>query len=761
MATIRTTIMVNDMMSQQFRAMNMAMTSVIGSFQSLQSATGNAVDTSSLEAAQRELQQIESQLNQVGQGIQQAGSGPNSLNQQMNQLGNGIQQASTAQRSLNNQINQTQQGIQQANIAQQHLNQSIRVGGNVAAGLLGTLGGIVGMYAIIQGIGEAVNLSDEYTNTAARLEMMNDGLQTTAELQQMIYESAQRSYSAYSDTADIVAKLGTNAAEAFNTNKEAVAFAELLNKQFSIAGTSTEEMNSALLQLTQALGSGVLRGEELNAVFESAPNIIRTISDYLGVSIGEIREMASEGQITADVVKMAMFAAADDINAKFASMPLTWSQLWISFKREAMWAFQDVLAEINNIANSERLLSFFEDIKLSLHVLAQVTLSTIQILASIGGFIYDNWAIIGPIVLGVAGVLLVFAGSMIAVQVATWLATAAVWAWNAAMAANPVVWVIAAIVILISLFYLLIGVINQVTGTSISATGIIAGAFMFLAAHIYNQVAFIWNVFAAFWEFFVNVAQHPIYSVKKLFYNLANSVLDQMIAMTSGWDSFATAFVNAILWAVNEAIKAWNWFVDLLPSDIASKVGLEKGSGFSYTTSFTSDLGNMKKGLDNWLGDAPADYWEAPKMEFQNLRGAWDTGYNFGSDVLGSMGFDLGTEGLKTGFDDLLKGMDAGPGGLGGLQDAVEKGNGAGRDTAGNTKKMADSVDLLADDLKYLKDLAEREAINRYTTGSIKIDVKNDNHINNDMDLDGIIDKFAERLEEAVDTVAEGAEGDV
>lgn len=266
MATIRTAIQINDMMSKQFRAMNMAMMTVIDSFQTLEDVTGNAVDISALNAAQRELQQVEANFNQI------------------------------------------EREIKQAEHAQEKLNQDINRADKLASNLLGTIGAIAGTYFTIQVLGNAISISDEMTNTTARLDMMNDKLQTTAELQQIIYESAQRSYSSYSKTADMVAKLSMNVAEAFDSNKEAVIFAELLNKQFSIAGTSQEEMNSALLQLTQALGSGVLRGEELNAVFEAAPNIIRTISNYLDVSISEIRELASEGKITAEIVKSAMFS---------------------------------------------------------------------------------------------------------------------------------------------------------------------------------------------------------------------------------------------------------------------------------------------------------------------------------------------------------------------------------------------------------------------------------------------------------------------
>jgi len=701
MATIRTTIMVNDMMSQQFRAMNMAMTSVISSFQNLQHTSSNAIDTASLEAAQRELQRIESQMNEV------------------------------------------EQEIRQAENAQENLNRNIRNGTNAANGFLRQLGSIVATYLTLQGLGKVIEISDEYTNTTARLNMMNDGLQTTAELQQMIYESAQRSYGAYADTAALVARIGNNAGEAFKSTAETVAFAELLNKQFSIAGASTEEMNSAILQLTQALGSGVLRGEELNAVFESAPNIIRTIADYLGVSIGEIRGMAKEGELTADIVKSAMFNAADDINAKFASMPLTWSQIWTSLKNEAMWAFQEVLVEINNIANNEKFLGFIDGLKQSLYTLAQIALSTMQVLASIGGFMYDNWDIIGPLLLSMAAAL----GF---VRVALVVVTAATWAWNAALAANPIVWVIALIILLIGLFFAAVAAVNHFAGTSISAIGIIAAGFAYLYTTFYNVIAFMLNLILIFAEFWVNVWSNPVYTIKRLFANLANNALDMAKGMIGSFDSAATNLANMFIDGANMAIKAINWVIDALNKVPGIDIG--KMSEVSHRTSIVADYSGLKSYIDNWVGETPENYWEAPRIEYKSPFDNMVNAYNWGANLFS--GFDLSGASSGQAFDmnELLNTLGNG---LGGLQDAVDAGNGAGKDTAGNTKKLADSVNMAADDLKYLKDLAEREAINRYTTGNVKIDVKNDNHINNDMDIDGIIDRFAEKLEEAVDMVAE------
>lgn len=713
MATIRTSIQIQDGLSQAFRAMNVAMQTTINSFEHLQQASGNAVDISSIEMARRELARAESAFNDIETQISQA-------NQQQNRFNNSIREGTTA-----------------------------------ANAMLSKLLAIVGTYISIQAATDlvrgTVSLSDELTNTTARLNLMNDGLQTTEQLQRMIFESAQRSYGAYDKTADLVGKLGTNARDAFSNTKEIVAFAELLNKEFSNAGTNVESVNSAILQMTQALGSGVLQGEEYKAILEASPTIMHNIADYLEVPIGALKKMASEGQITAEVVKQSMFAASEDINKKFNDMPLTFSQIWQNIKNEALWAFQDVLKGINNTFNSDRFLSFVESAKSALYTIGNATLGIFNTLASVGAFVYDNWFWLGPIILGVAGALATFVTYLAVVQVATWLVTAAQWAWNAAMMANPIGLVIAGIVLLIGFFYAAIATLNHFAGTSISATGIIAGTFMTLNAFLHNIIAGWWNLFASLVEFWANVWFEPTYTIKRLFANLANAALDMATAMIGNFDSAATNLANMFISGANMAITAINWVIDALNNVPGIDIG--KVSEISHRQSITADYSGLKSTINDWVGDTPADYWEAPKMDFKNIGAEWDKGYDWGANLFAGKDND---KDASSSWEDLMSSinmpdLDA----IGGVDSPAAK------KTAGNTAKMAKSMEGSVNELKYMRDLADREAINRYTTRDIKIDVKNENHINNEMDLDGIIDKFAEKLEEAVDITAEGAEVDV
>ena len=730
MATIQTSIQIHDGMTPAFKHMNNAMNIVINSFAALQSASGNAIDTASIEAARQQLAQAGAAFNNI------------------------------------------QNNIQQASHQQQQFNQQIQNGTSAASGLLSKLGAIIGTYLSFQAGQSVVALSDEYTNSVARIDMMNDGLQTTAELQEMIFQAAQRSYGAYTRTADLVGKIGMNAGDAFQTSAEVVQFAELLNKQFGIAGTNAEGISSATLQLTQALGSGVLRGEELNAVFEAAPSIIHTIADYLEVNIGQIREMAKEGLLSAEVVKNAMISATDEINDKFNSMPLTWSQVFEYFKNEALWAFRPLLESINDIANSDRFKSFLESATNSLNMFASAVSFVFNLMVSTGRFIYDNWSLIAPVIGTATTAVVIYTGALLALRTASmlqafWLgvktlalglytatswasvqatiaATGAAWGLNAALYSNPVLLVVMAIVILIGILYLAVAVINKFAGTSISATGIVAGVFSTFGAFIFNIIAFLWNLFASIAEFFVNVWNHKIYSVKRLFANLTNNVLDMGISISSGFDGVATNIANAFIWGANKAISAINWIIDALNQ--IPGVDLGKVGSIGNMDSFTGTLKNIKKGVNAWVGEAPSDYWQAPKMEMKSLGVAWDAGYSWGEGAADKL-----SGAIK--MDNLLKNAGMGSD----LNGALDEIGGKGADTAANTAKMANSMEGSEEDLKYLRDLAEQEVVNRFTTAEISIDMSGmSNSINSEMDLDGVVTYLEEKVYETMTIAAEG-----
>ena len=273
-----------------------------------------------------------------------------------------------------------------------------------------------------------IDLADTMTTTRARIDLMNDGLQTTDELQSMIMASANRSRAAYQTTADAVSKMGIMAKDAFGSNAELIQFTELINKQFTIAGTSAAGVDAAMLQLTQAMSSGVLRGEELNSIFEQAPTIIQTIADYLGVPIGQIRAMAQEGQITSTIVKNAMLSSADEINAKFNAMPMTFAQVWTLAKNIALEAFGPVIQAIGAGAQ----------------------------------WIYENWSTIAPIFWGLAGAAIAYAVALGIQTAATWIANGAAKAFFVTLLSNPLFWIALAVGVVIAALYKMIQAVGGV-----------------------------------------------------------------------------------------------------------------------------------------------------------------------------------------------------------------------------------------------------------------------------------------------------------
>ena len=685
----------------------------------------------------------------------------------------------------NAEFEEMNQTIQQNERQQDRFNQEIEQGANSAGRLTKRIVGALGAYASLMGFKQTLNLSDDLVQTQARLNMMNDGLQSTEELQDMIFASAERSRGSYLATADVVAKLGQRAGDAFASNQETIAFAENLNKMFVVAGASQEEMNSASLQLTQALGSGVLRGEELNAVFESAPNVIQAIADYMDVPIGQIRNMASEGEITADIVKSAMLSATDDINSQFEQMPMTFNQVWMSFKNNALIAFEPILARLSDMANSEQFQTMAQNMVGALVLVANAALGLLDIMASINQFVTDNWSYIEPVIVGIAVAFGLYTAALVAYNTvqavtnflqgiaalkasvlaaatmlqsgATFTATTAQHGLNAALLASPYTWIIIMIAAVIGALYLGGAALNKFAGTSISATGIIAGTFAVLGANIYNMLVAMANHFWTVAEYLVNVWKNPIYSVKRLFAGLASNVLDMAIAITSGFDKTATSIGNAFIAGANKAIEGINWIINAINKIPGIDIG--KVGGIDKMSSITSSLQGMKDGLYDWVGEPPDDYWEAPKLEMKSVGEAWDAGYsvgeNFDNAVKDFSFADLMPEVNVPDPQDFANSMDMSDLGV---EDAygsssVPKGV---AETAENTGEMRDTIDISSEDLKYMRDIAEREVINRFTTAEIKVEQTNNNNISSDMDLDGVINYLSEGVDEAMHIAAEG-----
>lgn len=702
------------------------------------------------DTANAELEQLRSQLNQAVQNQED-------LNRAMERMD--VSAANEAYLRLSSTVSNTERYIRDNTDEQGRFNRAIDEGTQGAGDLMNMIKGAVAAYASVQTIGKVMDLSDQLTSTTARLNLMNDGLQTTQDLQNMIYLSAERSRGAYQATADAVSKLGLMAGDAFSSSEEIIAFTEQLNKQFTIAGTETAGIEAAMLQLTQAMGSGVLRGEEYNSILEQAPNIIQAIADYMEVPKGQLKDMAAEGEITAEIVKNAMFAAADETNAKFEAMPKTFSQIWTSFQNTALMAFQPVLQRLNDVANSEAFQTFINGAIEALSMVAGIVVEIFNLIASVGTMIADNWSWLSPIIYGVAAALLVYYGRLMLVRgaelalaavqgvvavakgilaAATMLVTGATWAQttaqyglNAAMYACPIVWIIILIIALIALFYAAVAAVNKFAGTSVSATGIICGVFMVAAAFIGNLfVALInfvidifvvlWNFIAAFANFFGNVFNDPVGAIARLFFDLVDTVLSLLQSLASVIDTIFGSNLAGAVQGWRDSLGGW---VD---------------STFGQGEEIMAKLNAEDLHLD--------------RFEYSS---AWDAGYSFGEGIDESIAnfdpsslFDTNVPGAGDYAD--LSGYGSDLGGLGGIGSGVD-------DIAGNTGAIADSMDITEEDLKYLRDIAEQEAVNRFTTAEISVDMSGmQNNISNGMDLDGVISGLTEGVNEAIDSMAEG-----
>jgi tape measure domain-containing protein len=692
--------------------MHKAMNIVLNSFEAMQRASGNSVDTSAIREAREELARAGAAFDEIEENIREAGN------------------------------------------QQDRFNRRIRDGTTAADGLWGKLKGIAATVGGLAATKKILGLSDTLASTKARLNLIVDDGGSVGELEKKIMASAQRSRSAYFDTASAVASLGSNAGAAFANTDEIIAFMEQINKQFVIGGASAQGQAAAMLQLTQAMAAGALRGEELNSILENAPGIARAIESYMGIAEGSIKSYAEQGLITAEVVKNAMFAAADETNAKFESMPKTWAQIWTSMQNKALSIFAPILTKINQIGNSERFTQVTDGIINGLAGIASVATWVLDLLIGGAALVVDNWSWLSPIIYGVAGALLVYYGAQMAanavalitkgihiamagakmIQLAATGAltaatpaaeTAAQYGLNAALYACPLVWIIILVIALVALFYAAVAAVNKFAGTSVSATGLICGAFMAALAFIGNIFIALWNlvvdVFVMIYNlvgtvanFIGNVFNDPVGAVCRLFFDLADTVLSVLQALASAIDTIFGSNLAGSVQGWRDSLGGW--------------VDSTFGKGEEVMEKLNAD--DMKLG----------------RFEY---GAAFDMGYEFGQGVEDTVGglFDFSA------MDSLgaADGLDAFN--LGNTLDGIYGNTG---DTAGNTAAMSDALDIAEEDLAYLRDIAEREAINRFTTAEIHVEQHNENHISSDTDLDGIMDAWANDFAEKLDVSEEG-----
>ena len=624
MASIRSQLVLVDRMTAPLRSIQRAMNLALNSFESMQAASGRVIDTRSFQRAREELARLGAQLDELEEQARQAGGAAGGAADAM------------------------QSKFMRA-------------------------AAVIGAAFSVKNI---IGLADAMTQTQARLNLITGDLEKTAALQDQIMASANRSRASYQSTADAVAKMGIMAKDAFSSTDELVAFTELINKQFTIAGASAAGQEAAMLQLTQAMASGVLRGEELNSIFEQAPTIIQTIADYLGVPIGQIRQMASEGQITAEVVKSAMLASADEINAQFEAMPYTFAQVWTMIQNTLLQAFEPLIQAIGAGAQ----------------------------------WIYDNWSTIEPVLAGVGAAVLVVAAALGIMTVKQWLL-------NSALLANPLLWVAVLIGVLVGALY-----------KAVQAVGGLKNAweiFKLIVVTRWNEIklAFFTGVY---WvidlvDKLVLCWQKARVAVAKFMMNMKVAVLTILQSMINSAIDLINGFIGLLnkIPGVNiEAVEHVTFATTAAIENVAAQQALDKD-----LAAYEQELADAKAGRDAHLAslqDEVDDSASALRAAIEQVRS--EAAANSASEQTAAAGIGADTSNIA--------------------------------ESAGSA---ASSLKGTTEDLKYMRDIAEQEAINRFTTAEVKIDMTGmTNRIDSNMDLDGVLNTFTEGFAEALEVAAEG-----
>lgn len=710
MSTIQGSIMLMDAMSTPLNNIVGAINTTITALQNVNN-TDVAIDTSRLASAQTMIVQAGAQLSEIERNIQL--------------------------------------GIQNNTVEQNNFNKSLNQGVNKADSLFSKIKSFLGLYAGIQTLRMGLDVSDNLSQTMARLDLMNDGKQTTDQLQQAIFQSAQNSRAGFLDTASVVSKLGLLAPQAFNSNMETVKFSELMAKSFKVGGASTQEQTSGMYQLTQAMASGKLQGDEFRSIMENAPLLAQAISKYTGKSMGDLKDMSKDGLITADVIKNAVFAMSDEINTKFNSIPMTFGDVLNKIKNNAVNSFMGISSTMSNIFNSERFQSFIDGVSSVIDKAFTMINWLIKGISAVGTVLYEIWGPIQPILVTVLGLLttyklimgfialktaiatgittiynlaLLAKQTMLgAVSVALAKATAAQTGLNLAILTCPITWIIAGVALVIAAIYGIVAVFNKITGKAVSATGIIVGVFYWMGGLVYNIIAATWNKLAQTFvsiynlgvsiaEFFANVFKHPIRAVAHLFANFINFLIDKVKFLGSIIDTICGTNVVGRLETVQTAIGDW----------VNEKVG---GNEITLKRMDATQV----------------------MMDRVGLKDMYNKGYEKGAN------FSLFGKNAETGIDTNTEfGNSTNP--------EVAKSNDLLKNIDKNTKKAGDMLDLSHDEISYLRDLAEREAINRFTTAEVKVDVGGiTQHVSSALDLDDIVDYMTNRMEESIAIAAEGS----
>lgn len=717
MATIRSQMVLNDQVTGVLKNITRALDITLHSFEQMQDASANAVDVRLLNQARAGLGEVNLAVREMEENYRRAAQ----------------------------QEQQVTRNIRQSTQAEQQLNASIRGGNDALDDMVGKAKNLAATIGASIGLKKLIELSDQMTSTTARLNFIVDDGGSVKALEAKIMASAQRSRAAYLDTASAIASMGANAGAAFSSNDELIAFMEQVNKQFVIGGASAQGQAAAMLQLTQAMAAGALRGEELNSILENAPGIARAIEQYMGIAEGSIKQYAQEGQVTAEVVKNALFSVADETNAKFESMPMTWAQIWTNMQNRALQTLDPVLNKLNKLANSEQFSTVVDGALNALATITALASGILDVFVNIGSAVVDNWSVIEPIAWGLVAALVAYNAVALITQAIngavalsaavkgaadmfaagkTFAATVAQQGLNAALLACPITWIVVGVIALVAGIIALCNWIAKTTGVAATGFGVITGGINVAIQAVWNAMLVVANVAIGIWN-----------------------------ALGACCSNIGTAFHNVIS-------NVQGWFYGLLSTALTVVEGICAALNKLPFVEF--DYSGISAKADEYAAKSAEAYGSVE--EYQNIGDAFTKGYNTFDTFTDGWASDAFKAGASWGdgvADKVSSFFDFGGGGTGGTDlgsgfDLSSIADNTGL-TADNTGKTADALAVTEEQLEYLRDIAERDAINRFTTAEVKIDMTGmTNRIDGSADLDGVINQLTEGFTEALVTAAEG-----
>jgi tape measure domain-containing protein len=777
MATIRSSIVVQDMASSVFAKINSNLNRTTRGFKSLNNEMSvaptksiNNAEKLNSAALQTELTyQAELQvLKQVEAEARKIIAAEGTQTARAQDIIASVREQRNLVQSLKSNYDNVAKSIKNGHNNQEQFNNSINTANSSSNKLLNTVKNIVLTLGGVTAMKSLVNLSDTTTSNKSRLELIVDDNGSVAEFENKIFAMSNRTRSDFIATSNVISKLGILAGENFKNNDEIIAFTELMNKNFAISGASIQEQTSAMYQLTQAMAAGKLQGDEFRSIMENAPLLAEAIAEYTGKSKGELKELSSEGLITADIIKNAMFASADQINAKYSKMPMTWGQIWTRMKNVAVKALDPVLVKINELANNQQVQEMFNMFIDGASLAAQAILGLIEGIS----WLINILEPVAPIILGIVGAYVAFniisgiTSGILTIQALahgiagaaemlhagkTMAATAAQWGLNSALLACPITWIVILIMALIvaltylwftndKVAYALLYLWDALRlGIMVAGLGIQAVWYALQLAALYLWLGIQTVVLGLMtaWFGFQTGVEAVCLGVLSIFQGLYNGIVSIVNAIITVLNKIPGVEIDTV-----EAASFANDFAGKMANNIIDRNS--KLQEMASQMDGTMDQINNIKGKMGSELNASATNIQNTAANMNNTR---QDRVDHRNDWINGAG-----NAIKNVLSD--KSFTIDPSQFG-------NGNGTLGDIAGNTKDIANNTREITDeDLKYLIDIAERDTINRFTTVPLTINLTNNNNINGEQDIDGIVDqvtnKLTTRLEEELEYVSDG-----